>query len=68
MTDPTKIIDPNDAEEIQLAESRKIAKEIACRKACGDRDIFDSAVEHDITCPFWDPWKGEGVTNNGNNK
>lgn len=60
MNKSSQVINPLDAEEIQLAESRKIAKEIACRKVCGERDIYDP-ITHDIACPFWDPWDGEGV-------
>lgn len=61
MTIRTKniIVDDNMREEIQLAESRKIAKDMACRRACGEPDPQFPLTEHVITCPYWEPKGGE---------
>lgn len=51
------IIDPQMKEEIQLAESRKIAKDMACRRECGENEDGSPKKEHVSTCPYWDIMK-----------
>lgn len=43
-------------EEINLAESRRQAKDMACIKYCGD-GLKVKGTSHKIQCPYWDPFK-----------
>lgn len=50
----SQIIDPQVKEEIELAEARKIAKDMSCLKHC-QKSIRQPIEIHNIDCPYWEP-------------
>lgn len=51
-------------QEINLAEARRQAKDMACIKYCGDGLKLKGTI-HVIACPYWDPFRKKNTNANG---
>lgn len=48
--------DPQMRQEIDMAEARRQAKDMACIRYCGDGKSVKGTI-HVMACPYWDPFK-----------